>query len=134
MASISIPLDVAQERLFPTLAAAGILTWLGDFLFWHQPPGLSVAIFAVSAAAAVYAHPRSERPSRAAWIAALLLLISCVATCLEVSFSNFAVLGVLLAVLMGERHFPDLPAGWARWSESLIAWACAGGRWPWLMR
>ncbi len=35
---------------------------------------------------------------------------------------------------MGELCYPQLAAGWARWSESLVAWLCAPGRWGWLVR
>jgi uncharacterized membrane protein len=134
MNSTSIPLVVARERVLPVIAVAATLTWLGDFLLWGRVPGISAAIYACAVAVTLLVLPGSERPSRNAWIAAALLNISCVATALEISFTNLAVLTALLAVIMGERHFRELAAGWSRWSEAFVAWLGAPGRWPWLAR
>ncbi len=135
MTSNSIPIAVARERVLPFIAIAAAFTWLGDFLFWPHTPGVSVAIFAAFAAAGLlWAIPGEERPTRAAWIAAALVAASSYATMNELSFSNIVVLVALLAVLMGERHYRELVAEWGRWSESFVAWACAGGCWPWLAR
>jgi len=134
MNSTSIPLDAARERVLPILGLTTALTWLGDFLFWNHPPGISVAIYAVALAATLLVRPGGERPSRSASIAAALMLLATIATTLENSFSNVAVLAALLAVIMGERHFPQLACGWARWSESFVAWLAGWRRWPWLAR
>ncbi len=134
MNSTSIPLAAARERVLPLIALTATLTWLGDFLFWNHPPGFSIALYAVALAATLLARPGGERPSRSAWIAAALLLFSAIATTLESSFSNFAILAVLLAVIMGERHFPELAHGWVRWSEAFVAWLGGWRRWPWLAR
>lgn len=135
MNSSSIPIAVARERVLPFISIAVAFTWLGDFLFWSHTPGASVAIFAVFAAAALlWAVPGEQRPTRASWIAAALVAASSCATLNELSLSNFLVLLALLAVLMGERHYQEIAAGWGRWSESFVAWICAAGRWPWLVR
>jgi hypothetical protein len=134
MSSASISVSLARERVLSVVAAAVGLAWLGDFLFWNHPPGVSVAIFGACAAAILSIRSMADRPSRSSWIAAMLLALSTGATFLELSFSNVVVLLALLAVLMGERHYPELAAGWARWSESFVAWFGAPGRWPWLAR
>ena len=134
MNATTISLAGARERVLPVLAGAAVLTCLGDFLFWNRPPGISVAIYALAAAALLFALPDGDRPSRSAWVAAALLVVSSVATALEISFTNLAVLATLLAVLMGERHFRELAGGWARWAEAFVAWLAAPGRWPWLFR
>ena len=134
MNSASIPLVVARERVFPVIAIAVFLTWLGDFFFWGNTPGISAAIYAVAVAVTLLALPGSDRPSRSACIATALLIVSCVATTIEISLTNLTVLVALLAVVMGERHFRELASGWSRWSESFVAWLGAPGRWPWLVR
>jgi len=116
------------------IVITALLTWLGDFLFWNHSPGISVAIFVTFAVAALLALPDHSRPTRAAGVAAVLLLFSSGASFLEISFTNITVLIALLAVLMAERHYQELAAGWSRWSESFIAWLCAPGRWLWLTR
>ncbi len=130
----SISIVVGRERVLPVLAVSAVLTWLGDLLFWDHPPGASVALYACIIAATLLSVPAGGRSTRTAWIAGALLLVSSCATLLEISFANVTVLLTLLAVIMGERHFRDLDNRWARWSESLVAWGCAIGRWPWLMR
>lgn len=122
------------ERLVPTLLAVGLLVVLGDFLLWAVSPGLSLAIFA-----AVVASLMLLRRGRAALKARVLvpfalLLASAWQTAVEISFTNVAVITALFAILMGELCYTQLAAGWARWSESLRAWASALGRWEWLVR
>ena len=63
-----------------------------------------------------------------------LLLASAWQMAVEMSFTNVAVITALLAILMAELCYPQLRAGWARWSESIVAWAGALGRWAWLGR
>lgn len=134
MNSTSIPIATAQERLLPVIVTSAVLTWLGDFLFWNQVPGISVAVFALIIGISLLVFPGERRASRSACIAAVLLVLACIATTLENSFSNVVVLIALLAVLMGERHFREVKGSWARWSESFVAWLSAPGRWPWLVR
>lgn len=131
-ASISVP--VSRTHILTTLSLVGGFTLLGDFLFWKQLPGISVAIFALSIAAILYSLPSAGQRTRASGVATALLIASCGATALELSFTNFAVIVALLAVLMGERHYPDIRVAGARWSESLLAWACAATGWRWLAR
>jgi hypothetical protein len=134
MTSTSIPIVVPSERVLPVLSISIILAGSADFLFWEQPPGASIALFACLSALTLFALPGSGTRSRSAQIGGALLLASSLATLLEVSFSNVVVLSTLLAVIMGERHFRALPAGWARWSEAIAAWTLAPGRWLWLIR
>ncbi len=122
------------ERLVPTLLAAGALTILGDFLFWNHPPGLALAIYLVALASAMLLrHGRASLQPRVL-LPFALLLASAGQTAVEMSFTNIAVLTALLAILMAELCYPRLRAGWARWSESFVAWAGALGRWAWLGR
>jgi hypothetical protein len=134
MNSTSIPLVAARERVLSVIAVTAVLTWLGDFLLWGSSPGISAAIYGCALAVTLLALPGSDRPSRAAWIAAALLGVSSVATTMEISFTNLAVTIALLAVIMGERHFRELAGGWTRWSESFAAWLAAPERCPWLFR
>ena len=122
------------ERLLPTLLAAGALTVLGDFLLWDHAPGLSLTLyFAAVAVAMLLRHGRASLLLRVL-LPGALLLVSAAQTAVEMSFTNLAVIAALLAILTGELCFPQLRAGWARWSESLVAWAGAPGRWVWLAR
>jgi len=122
------------EKLLPTCLGVAVLVILGDFLFWNHRPGLSLAVFVFAVAAVMVARNWTEaRTSRVA-IAFSLLVVSAWQTAVEISFTNLVVEAALLAVLMAELRFRELPAGWGRWSESLIAWICALGRWSWLVR
>ena len=121
------------ERLRPTLLAAGALTVLGDFLLWNHTPGLALAIYcAVVAVAMLVRRGRAALQARVL-VPAALLLASAVQTAVEMSFTNLAVITALFAILMGELCFPQLRAGWARWSESFIAWLAGMGRWAWVV-
>jgi hypothetical protein len=134
MTSSTVSATVPLERVVSVMAITALLTWLGDFLFWNHPPGVSIGIYIMFVVAALMPLPGEEQPTRAACIAAFLLFCSAWASFLETSFSNVAVLIGLLAVLMGERHYQVMAGGWTRWSESFVAWGCAPGRWWWLAR
>jgi len=129
MNSTSISFANAESRLWPVVLGTGLLTFLGDFLFWSQTPGVSVAIYALAIGGWLLALPNGTPITRRAVVAAALLFVSGIATTLELSLSNFLVLLALLAVLMGERHFPELTGNWARWSESFVACLAAPARW-----
>ncbi len=133
MNSPSIAVAATESRLRPVILGTVLFTWLGDFLFWNQTPGVSVALYALAIGGWLVALPSGGPITRHALVAAVLLVVSCVATTLELSLSNVLVLLSLLAVLMGERHFPDMKGTWARWSESLVAWLAAPTRWVSLM-
>ena len=122
------------ERLLPTCVAAGALVVLGDFLFWKYSPGLSLAIFAVTVASLMLLRNGHASSKLRVLVPFGTLLVSAVQTAVEVSFTNVAVIAALFAILMGELYFTHLAAGWARWSESILAWMGAPGRWVWLAR
>ena len=122
------------ERLLPTCLAAGALVLLGDFLFWGYTPGLSLAVFAGAVASMLLLKNWRASLKLRVLVPFGLLLASAVQTAVEMSFTNIAVIAALFAVLMAELHFAKLPAGWARWSESIVAWLGAPGRWVWLVR
>lgn len=118
----------------PTLLATGLIVVLGDFLLWAVSPGLSLAIFvAVIASLMLLRRGRAAVKARVLVPFALLLASAC-QTAVEISFTNVAVLTALFAILLGELCYSQLAAGWARWSESFVAWASALGRWGWLVR
>ena len=120
------------ERLVPTLLAVGGLAVLGDCLLWNHSPGLSLAIYIVAVASAMLLrHGRASLKPRVL-LPFALLLASAWQMAVEMSFTNVAILTALLAILMGELCYPQLRAGWARWSESFVAWTGALGRWAWL--
>ncbi len=122
------------ERLVPTLLAAGGLVVLGDFLFWNHAPGLSLALYIVAVASAMLLRHGRASLQPQVLLPFALLLASAWQTAVEMSFTNIAVLTALLAIVMAELSYPQLRAGWARWSESFVAWAGALGRWVWLGR
>ena len=81
----------------------------------------------------VLRHGRAEVQVRVL-VPLAMLLASAGQMAVEASFTNVAVITALFAILMGELCYAQLAAGWARWSESMVAWLCAAGRWAWLMR
>ena len=113
------------------LATAAALTVAGDYLFWPAWPGVALGVFVLLAAAALCWNRRG-RWNRNSFIAILLLLPTAAQTGIEQSFSNFLALVLLLLVLFGETSFPVLRAGWARWSEALIACCETFAGWGWL--
>ena len=126
------PVLADGERLLPTVIAVGALVALGDFLFWKYTPGLSLAIFAVAVASVMLLRNGRAALKIRVLISFGLLLASAVQTAVEMSFTNLAVIAALFAILMGELYFTHLAAGWTRWSESIVAWLFAPGRWLWL--
>jgi hypothetical protein len=127
------PALLEGELLWPTCAAATAVVLLGDFLFWGYRPGLSLAIFGAALMLLMLLKGGRSALRTRVLIPAGLLLISLTQTAVEISLTNFIVIAILFAVLMGELRFTQLPAGWARWSESLVAWAAPAGRWRWLV-
>jgi hypothetical protein len=126
------PALLEGERLWPTCAGATAVVLLGDFLFWGYDPGLSLAIFgAFLMVLMLLKGGHAALPARVL-IPAGLLLVSLTQMAVEISLTNSIVIAILFAVLIGELHFARLPAGWARWSETFVAWAGAPGRWWWL--
>ena len=128
------PALAAGERLWPTCIFAGLLVAIGDFLFWGFTPGLSLAIFAAAVASMLLLKNGRASLKLRVLLPFVLLLASAVQTAVEISFTNCAVIAALFAVLMGELYFTRLAAGWARSSESIVAWLCGIGRWPWLVQ
>jgi hypothetical protein len=122
----------ASERLLPTIAAVAAATSLGDFLLWSALPGLGLAIFIASLAALLCLHRFAEGVSRRGWLAAVLLVTASVQTSIEICLTNVIVVLVLLLVLLGETTYRQLPPGWARWWEAVVAICKAPGRWLWL--
>lgn len=130
--STPVPPPIPAECKYPaifTLALAGLLTWAADFLFWKLDPGISVAIYVCVVAGVIIALNSRASRSRLLLPAAVLLILSSWATAFEISLTNICVLGSLLAVIFGEALYPALAGRWARWTESLVAWAMAPGRW-----
>ncbi len=124
----------AEPALLQILAFALTLTAAGDFLFWDLPVGVSLAVFVVLLLALLLLRLPRGGWTRTAAISAALLLGACVATAVEISFTNVTVLLALLAILLGEIHFRSLPGGWPRAAESLVACLAAPARWVWLAR
>ncbi len=123
---------VPGERLVPTLAAAAGVILLGDFLFWDYRPGLSFGLFVLAVVGLLLAKNHGSAAAARVMLPSGLVAAAAVQTAVGGSFSNIAVIMALIAVLMGELYFQALPVGWARWSESLVAWTGALGRWIWL--
>ncbi len=111
---------------------AGLLTALADFLFWNHAPGISVAVYCFAVAGVTVAIRWRKWKGHANWVAAGLMLAAGWATALQISFTNGVVLIILLAVVCGECWYEALPSSAARWAESIVAWVCSPGRWPWL--
>ena len=136
-----LPLDAApvaqtNERLWLALTVAPLLACLADYLFWQQWPVPAFgAFFCLAGVVVVLLHAQTRASRRKAGIACGLLALSSVATVWEASFVNTMVLVALLAVVVGESFYADVPeTAWARWLQALCAWLCALGRWPWLFR
>lgn len=135
-----IPLDTpaaiqTQERFWPAVTIVPLLAWLADFLFWRQIPGITLGLyFTLVGAVVCYLHAPPEQRWRPG-IGVGLMAIASIATALETSFTNTLVLLGLLAVVIGESFYRQVPGtAWARWSETLLSWVCALGRWPWFFR
>ena len=136
-----LPIPVAKTRvlsdgelLLPTCLATVALVALGDFLFWKYSPGLSLAIFAAAVASMMLLRNGRGALRLRAIVPFGMLLLSAGQTWIEMSFTNITIIAALFAILMGELYYPQLAAGWARWSESIVAWLGAPGRWVWLAR
>jgi uncharacterized integral membrane protein len=114
-----------------TLAAAGFMAWLGDFLFWKHTPGISLAIYICTVTGMVLALHRKNSDNTTIRIAAGLMIAASYATALEISFTNVAVLLALFAVICGECWYGGVNGRWARWSESVVTWIAAPTRWSW---
>jgi hypothetical protein len=125
VAASAEPIAQADRSALLVLAAGAVITWLGDFLFWHALPGVSLGIFVMTLAAPLVAVRRSPR----AWLLAALLLVSCGQTAVEVSLSNVLVLVGLLITLMGESLFAFLPRAEARLTAAAISVLAAPLRW-----
>jgi hypothetical protein len=115
------------------LIAAGILTILGDFLFWPATPGLSIALFALACCIALLMSRPPAGLTRAAAILCLLLSLTAFQTSIELSFSNLLVLLLLLTAVVGETSFPLLRATWTRWAEGTLAMVRAPKAWSWVL-
>ena len=122
----------ADRRLALVIISVLGITVAADFLFWYQQPGLSLSLFVIILAAAILFNRRSSQFRGYTFVALSLLLGAIIQSAIEISFSNILVLLVLLAVLMGEAFFSDLPSIWARWSEALWSYLKVLGRWAWL--
>jgi hypothetical protein len=80
-------------------------------------------------------HAPARESRRKAGIACGLLALASVATVWQASLANTMVLVALLAVVVGESCYAQVPGtAWARWSQALGSWLCSLGRWPWLFR
>ena len=118
-----LPLDAApaaqiNERLWPALTIAPLLAALADYLFWRQSPGAPFgAFFCLAGAVVTILHAQTRASRRKCAVAGGLLVLSSVATVWAISFTNIMVLVGLLAVLVGESFYADVPGGtWVRWS------------------
>ncbi|EDY20816.1 hypothetical protein CfE428DRAFT_2013 [Chthoniobacter flavus Ellin428] len=131
IASAAVPAQFTG-RLWPALTIGPILVWLADFLFWRQTPGFTLGLYFCTVALVVFAlHARPGQRWRAG-IACGLMGGAAMATAFETSFTNTLVLIGLLAVVVGESCYREIAGtAWARWSEALLSWVCAPGRWPW---
>lgn len=127
------PEGVSNQRLLSIFTTILAITAAADFLFWYQQPGLSLAIFLLVLAAAIFTNRTAAGFRKGPLLVALLLLGTAWQTALELSFSNLLVALVLLILLSGECFFPTLSAGWPRWSEALWSLAKTPARWLWLL-
>jgi hypothetical protein len=119
-------IETDQRRLIVSSGAIVVLSWIGDFLFWKHPPGLSVGVFFAGIAIALLVVGRR---SKAGAIATVLLLAACGQSAIELCFTNIASLILLTIVLFGETAFGSLAARWPRWSEAFQAMLTGPLRW-----
>ncbi|MDB6153024.1 MAG: hypothetical protein JWL90_1477 [Chthoniobacteraceae bacterium] len=112
-----------------------ILTWLADFLFWGAVPGVSIGLFGgIIGALLLGERLEARRASFGVMIRAALLLLACVQSAIEVSFTNITVIVVLLLILAGDTFYPGLGGTWSRVSEAAWSLVCAPFRWMSLFR
>ncbi len=115
-----------QRSLLVATSAIVVIGWLGDFLFWHSQPGVSVGLFVATLAAGLWmVGKRTLRVS----VVMVLLLAAAAQTGVELCFTNIACLVTLTVALSAEVHVAHLSGGWARWSESFFAIVSAPLRW-----
>jgi hypothetical protein len=124
----------ADRRFTTVIVSVLCVTVTADFLLWYQRPGLSLSFFIIVLAAAILSNRRSSQLRGCTFVALSLLLGAIIQSVIEISFSNILVLLILLAVLMGEAFFSDLPSLGARWSEALWSYLKLLGRWTWFFR
>lgn len=120
-----------QRRLIVATGGIAILSWVGDFLFWNKPAGISVGIFFFVLAVALFC---GGKRTRSGLFAACLLVAACVQSGIELCFTNIVTLVVLTIVLFGETAFGAIAAKWPRWSEALYAVMRGPARWADLIR
>ena len=124
-------IETDQRRLIVSSGAIVVLSWLGDFLFWKHPPGLSIGIFFTGIAITLLVVGRR---SKARAIATVLLFAACGQSAIELCFTNIASLILLTIVLFGETAFGSLAAKWPRWSEAIQAMLTGPLRWADLVK
>lgn len=126
--SKAAPLNAGCAR---ALLTAALITGCADYLLWPAPPRLSYGVFAVALALGILLNrPRSAWTLRALLIS-LLLIATAAQSAVELSFSNFLALTVLVIALLGETSFPALREGWPRWVEGVAALLRAPLAWRW---
>jgi len=133
IAATAVPTQTTG-RLWPALTLGPALVWAADFLFWRHLPGFTLGLYLCGVALIVFLLHAQPGQRWRTGIACGLMGFAAIATAWETSFTNTLVLIGLLAVVVGESGYREIPGtAWARWSEALLSWVCAPGRWAWFM-
>lgn len=109
----------------PRWAGLVVLVALSDWLFWHESPGLSLALFAV---AILVVASAGTRPHRTHWRPAVLMLFAAapVVEHVQVLSVSFLALGLAGALIWTRR--PEMPL--AETAGRALAFLCRlPGRW-----
>lgn len=124
----SINVDIPNGTLRPIISiVAGAC--LADFLFWNQPPGLSIGIFGLFLGTLVL-FSRASLPSNTGhWMGFALFTLSCLQSIRFISLSNLLVISLLLVGLSGYSAYPTINKLWMRWAEGLLSIAKPIGAW-----
>ena len=123
------PTSSRRENLAVGCAAALFIA--GDYLFWKTDPGVSIGVFALLIAVALFVRHRPP-VGRNAVIASALLTACAGQTFIELSFTNFICIVSLIVVLFGESAFHALRHAALRWAEAIWALCRPITSWAWV--
>lgn len=133
MQAPTIALPALNETSLPRcLFFAAILTAFADLLFYEEPLGASVGVFALITSATLLLNRRISTADPVLFAILFLIPPAALQSMIEISFSNLLVLSALLIALAGQTFYVRMPQAWMRWLEALLSLLKSLGQWVWV--